>query len=204
MVPPQIAVSFSRNIPMETFRDFVDTIASEKLDLRVESRERDGPYAGLEWLIPTAVIIFIGKSYFDAFLKEMGKDHYHVLKAGLKALRTKVLGPSAPKVSVVSSSGKISAARQYSLTFSIMAEADERLRFKLLLRDGSSESDYEQVIETFLAFLAAYHEHSLGPQMIDKLKAARVVGGTLLLAFDPDTKTLEPVDPVPTKSRNEA
>jgi len=204
VAPPQLAVSFSRAIPLETFDDFVQVVSSKNLNLRVGSREQDGPYAGLEWLVPTAVIIFIGKSYFDAFLKEMGKDHYRALKAGLKTLGAKLLGPSAPQVTAISSRGKVSADRLYSLTYSIIAEAETRLRFKLLLRCETTEVEYEETIEVFLAFLEAYHEGSLDSQMIEELKAVRIVGGTLLLAFNHETKTLQAIDPVPSRQNKEA
>ncbi len=62
------------------------------LDLVVESRPSNGPLAGLEWLIPTGVILFLAQGYFNGFLNEMGKDHYEVLKAGLKALRRRFSG----------------------------------------------------------------------------------------------------------------
>ena len=78
------------------------------MDLRVEQRDEDGPFAAFEWLVPTAVVVFIGQAYFDAFLKEMGKDHYALLKAGMKSLYSKLLGPSAPKTVVVSAGGKTS------------------------------------------------------------------------------------------------
>jgi len=201
---PQLAVSFHRNIPPEFFDEFVQAVSSRNLSLRVESREQDGPYAGLEWLIPTAVIIFIGKSYFDAFLKEMGKDHYHALKAGLNTLRAKLLGPSAPEVTVISTQGKAPADQLYSLAYSLIAEAETRLRFKLLLRCEATETEYEETIEAFLVFLEAYHERSLDPEMVEELKAARVVGGTLLLAYNNETKTLVAVDPVPSRPNNEA
>lgn len=201
---PQLAVSFSRNIPPEIFDDFVQAVSSRNLNLRVEPREQDGPYAGLEWLLPTAVIIYIGKSYFDGFLKEMGKDHYHALTAGLKTLWAKLLGPCAPGVTVISTQGKASTDRLYSLAYSIIGVADPRLRFKLLLRCDDTQTEYEDTIEAFLAFLEAYHEHSLDPAMVEKLKVARVVGGTLLLAFNHETKTLDAVDPVPSHASNEA
>jgi len=102
MKPPQLAILHNTSIPREAFAEFEKLVAAEKLDFRIEPREEAGPFAGIEWLIPTAVIVYISKSYFDGFLKEMGKDHYALLKAGLKTLRTKLLGPEAPKVTIVS------------------------------------------------------------------------------------------------------
>ena len=71
------------------------------------------------------VVLFIGKAYFDGFLKEMGKDHYASLKAGLKSLYSRLLGPGAPQTVVVSAGGKPSTDQPYSVLFSIFGEADE-------------------------------------------------------------------------------
>lgn len=204
MSSPQIAVIHSKSIPAEVFVEFVRTVSAEKLNLHVESREEGGPYAGLEWLIPTAVIVYLGKSYFDGFLKEMGKDHYNLLKAGLKTLREKLLGPAAPEMTVISTAGKTTKNQPYSLVYSILAEADADLRFKLLLQRGVSEREYEEILDAFLAFLAAYHAQALEPETVEKLKTSRVVGRTLLLAFNQETKVIEPLDPIPRRPQNEA
>lgn len=195
MNAPQIAISHIKNIQAEAFDEFLAAVSTENLDIRIEPREEGGPYAGLEWLIPTAVIVYIAKSYFDTFLKEMGRDHYNFLKKGLKTLRAKVLGPSSPKMAVVSSKGKNSRNQPYSLTYSIMAEADRGQRFKLLIPNDVSERDYEEMIDAFLSFLEAYHSHTLDPHMIGKLNDSRIVGHTLLLVFNLDTKSIEPIDP---------
>src|SRR6266850_911935 len=82
---PQLGVSYDENIPEDIVARFRNLVADDRLDLRVESRPA-GPQAGLEWLLPTAVVILLGKAYFDAFLKEAGKDHYHLLKSGMSRL----------------------------------------------------------------------------------------------------------------------
>ena len=71
---PQLAIFHTTSIPEDVFAEFLRIVTAETLDLQVQSREEDGPFAALEWLVPTAVIVYIGKSYFDGFLKEMGKD----------------------------------------------------------------------------------------------------------------------------------
>jgi len=198
---PHIGISHSHTVPREMLADFIDTVKTERLDLRVEAREQDRPYAGLEWLLPTAGVIFIAKAYFDAFLKEMGKDHYHLLKAGLSTLRSKLLGSSAPEVVVVSTQGKLRAGDSYSLLYSIVADGEGRLRFKLLLPSQCSEAEYEEAIDAFLAFLRDFHSQSLTPQMAEELKRGGVVGGMMLVAFNRETKALQIVDPLPRKLR---
>jgi hypothetical protein len=92
------------------------------------------------------------ESYFDGFLEEMGKDHYSPLKKGLMSLGSKLLGKSTPEVVTIGSPGKVSATRLYSLNYSIIAEAEDGQRFKLLLQQNASEQQYEKILENFLEF----------------------------------------------------
>lgn len=91
-MPKAIRLSYTTHISPEIFAEFERIVAAEGLGLHIEQRDEDGPFAGFEWLVPTAVVLFIGKSYCDGFLGEMGKDHYALLKAGLKSLYSR---PSA-------------------------------------------------------------------------------------------------------------
>lgn len=205
MSQPHIAIFHTNSIPTEVFAEFMQTVSTNKLNLQVDSREDGGAFAALEWLLPTAVIVYLSKSYFDGFLKEMGKDHYTLLKAGLKTLQKRLLGPSAPKISLVGSAGKISKDQPYSLVYSILADGDAGFRFKLLIQTGVSESEYEEILEAFLKFLAYFHAHTLESKCVESLNSSRVVGRMLLLAFNHETKVIEPVDPIPKRiPRNEA
>jgi hypothetical protein len=201
---PQLAIFHTTSIPEEMFFEFKKLVSNEQLDFRIESREEDGPSAGIGWLLPTAVIVYIGKSYFDGFLKEMGKDHYALLKGGLKTLRSKLLGSEAPKVISISTKGKLSGDQSYSLLYSIMAEANGRLSFKLLLQREATEADYEEIISAFLSFLQDYHSGSLDSVGLELLQHARVSGRTLLLAFDLHSKSIKPIDPLPNEDANGA
>lgn len=200
---PHIAIVHVDSIPEEIFSEFMRTISTERLKLDIESREGGGIYAGLEWLIPAAVVVYIGKSYFDGFLKEMGKDHYSLLKAGLKALRQKLLGSAAPQITVVSSAGKTSPNQPYSLAYSIMAEGNGSLRFKLLIQREISEHGYNEMFSAFLGFLEAYHSHALETEFSANLEALRASGGIILLAFNVETKALEVIDPISAEVKEE-
>ena len=201
---PSIAVAYTNRIPADTFAEFRRLVDANGLGLQVEEREEDGPYASLEWLIPTAVIVFIGKAYFESFLKEMGKDHYSLLKAGLKSLHSRLLGPQAPKVVVISTKGKASPEQPYSLLYSLLAEGEGGIRFKLLLQRSATQEEYEETVNAFLAFLDAYHAGALEPSVVSELQNTRVHGKTLLLAFNPSLNRVQPVDPLSNKGANGA
>ncbi|WP_142966388.1 hypothetical protein [Klebsiella aerogenes] len=80
MKKSDISIIFDKNIPDEFFKDFENDVEVQGLNLVIESREPTGPMACAEWFILPVVFAFIGKSYFDGFLKEMGKDHYQSMK----------------------------------------------------------------------------------------------------------------------------
>jgi hypothetical protein len=75
-----IGLSYTTRVSPDTFVEFERLVTAEGLGLQIEQRDEDGPFSSFEWLIPTAVVLFIGKAYFDGFLKEMGKDHYALLR----------------------------------------------------------------------------------------------------------------------------
>lgn len=132
---PDIGLTYVESLEHPSFAEFGRELSTEGLDFRVESRPEPGMYAGVEWLIPTAVIVFLGRPYFDSFLKEAGKDHYQLLKKMLQKMSARFFGKGTPQGKIVFTKGKAeSEAPLYSLASSIVAQVGNDLRVKLLLR----------------------------------------------------------------------
>ena len=95
-VPNQLSVLIQTLSP-DAERDLGDAIKDlEAAGLGCSVEHQDlGPQAFVEWLFPTAVLIWVGEKYFGAMLAEAGKDHYKVLKRGLGRLYDKTLGRGA-------------------------------------------------------------------------------------------------------------
>lgn len=193
MKNPDIALVHVDAVPRSVFSEFERLVRADNLDVRVESRPELGPMASMLWYVPTAIFVYISKSYFDGFLKEMGKEHYASLKAGIKSLYARWVGPEAPSVTLHGTKGKIAPEQPYSLVFSVVADAGNRATFKLLIQQGISESEYELAAAAFLGFLEAYHARSLDDGTLRSLREARSVGNTLLLAYDLQSNRIEPV-----------
>jgi len=197
MQTPHIAIVHTTRFPRETFAEFERLVEAPQLEFQVEERDEGGPFAGIEWLLPTAVILFLGKSYFDGFLKEMGKDHYALLKAAFKTVYAKLIGPASPEVKIISTKGKSLENHSYSLNYSVLAELGPNLRLKLLIQNGASQVEYERTISAFLEFASSFHAGTLDPSMTRELSKARVMGGTVLVAYDAESSQLEFIDPIP-------
>lgn len=197
MQSPPIILSFASPFAESDFAELRNDFDTSGIPLETEDRGHRGPQAGIEWLLPTAVILFIGKSYFDGILKEIGKDHYLLLKQATKGLYKRVIGPQAPELTLIGSPGKLSATRKYSLLFSLLAEADDGLGFKLLIQESASEAEYDSTIKAFLEFLDAFHSRKLTAESVEEISKIRVVGKTMLLAYNKDQGRVIPVDPMP-------
>jgi hypothetical protein len=196
----QIGLSyFSEIVSNDIVDEFVSTISTSGLSLSVEREEEVPIQAGLEWLAPTALIVFLAKPYFQSFLSEMGKDHYNLLKKALKAIANRLLGRSGPKIHLIHSRGKAKSSGEYSLAFSIYVEVSEKLNLKLLFPSELQEEGVHEIIEAYSNFIETLYAGQLDETLIQKLSGGRVIGKTMLIAYNIEAKELSPVDPIPRK-----
>ncbi len=197
--PPDLLISYQLPLPQEAVQPLIDAVNAPGLTLVVEPRPPSGPFAGFQWLLPTAVFIWFGKSYFDGFLKEAGKDHYALVKRGLGSLWPLFFGESrGARVTAVGTLGKIRPdGAKYSLGISILAEAGSGLHFKLLFPDDISAECFNVATASFLHFLEKYYAGSLDVATELRLGAARAAGGTILVTYDPDQGFFRFLDPIP-------
>lgn len=194
---PQIGLLHLDMIAESNFAEFEATLRAEGLDLRIESRPDPGPYAGIEWLIPTAVVVFLGKSYFDSFLKEAGKDHYQILRSAISKLSIKFFGKDAPKGRIVFTKGKAESEHpRYSIFYSVIADLGNGYKVKLLLQSEFDAELCQEAQEAFLDFLSSAHDGTLNPESVKGLIGADPISQMLLVAYNPAEKSLEVIDPL--------
>ena len=192
MIKPDIAIIFEESIPNEMFEGFENNIKADGLNLIVEPREPSGPMACPEWFIFPVIAAFIGKSYFDGFLKEAGKDHYQSLKESLSNLTNKVMSNPRIEPTLFGTQGKLSANNPFSLAFSIHAEAEDGYTFKLLIPKSTSSCDYGLIANRFMEFLSDYH---LGLQTLDSIGCAwqgeRAPSNMIFVHYNSDKDSIE-------------
>ena len=192
---PDISFSYLSGIPDFAVQPLLDELAHPLLLVKAEQREPRA-YASLEWLVPTAAVVYVAKSYFDGFLKEAGKDHYSALKKGVGALWGHFFGAERAVVTKVAASPQenISSDQKYSLTLSLVAEGAERLSFKLLLAEASTKNELEDAVGQFQDFLAHFHAGEIEDAMAAQLRTTKPSGGLVLLAYDPESGALHVVE----------
>lgn len=196
---PDIGLSYVSAIPDSAVKPFLDELAHPRLLVKTEQREARF-YASLEWLVPTAAVVYLAKSYFDGFLKEAGKDHYNGLKKGVGALWVHFFGKerALTATAIACPPGKVASSEpKYSLALSLVAEGAEGRTFKLLLAEASTKEELEDAVGKFQDFLAGFHAGEVEDAMAAQLRVKRPLGGIVLLAYDPVSDALQVVDPLP-------
>ncbi|WP_028500708.1 hypothetical protein [Microvirgula aerodenitrificans] len=191
-----IGVLHEDQIPNALFQEFEESISVPGLIFRRETRASGVPFAGVEWLMPTIVLAYVAKPYFDSFLKEMGKDHYDLLKKGFNKLYERFAGPRAPDVNIVATQGKSSEDQPYSLFFSVVAEAPDGVRLKLLIPRPIEQTEYEIAISKFLDLVQSTYDGDMAEGVVTIFKNAPITSGTILVTYETATGKLVPVDPL--------
>ena len=170
----------------------------EGLYVRVEPIEFIQYRAGVEWLLPTAVVAYLVKPYFESLLKEMGKDHYHLLIRGLKGVYARILQKYGDRIKNIGSNGKVNEnAPNYSPAFSIEAEASRGHRFKLLIQSDIDEEMLEIALGRFLDLLSQEHGIAERSNVKRPILAAKPISRIVLVALNHETLQLEVIDVVP-------
>lgn len=190
-----IGILHEDKIPSAIFQEFEDSIRAPGLIFECEARPSGMPYAGIEWLMPTAVLAYVAKPYFESFLKEMGKDHYNFLKKGLNKLYERCVGPRAPNMQIIATEGKSIKDRPYSLFFSVVAEAPDGMRLKLLIPRPLEQTEYEVAISKFLDLVQSIYSEAVDQDVAAAFKKVPVAGGTILVTYEVATGKLVPIDP---------
>jgi hypothetical protein len=189
-----IGVLHEAQIPDRVFQEFEDTIRAPGLIFKRENRPSGVPFGGVEWLLPTVVLAYLAKPYFESFLKEMGKDHYDLLKKGFYKLYESCAGPSAQDVQIAATQGKSSKDQPYSLFFSVVAEAPDGIRLKLLIPRPIEPTEYEIAISKFLILVQSTYNETMNADVASTLQNAPITSGMILVTYEATGK-LVLVDP---------
>lgn len=176
---------------------FEEDIQSLGLKVLVESAPMIGTRAALDWLMPTAIVAYIAKSYFESFLREMGKDHYAITKKTLNNLHARIQSKFGERLRKVASKGKVSHdAYIYSPVFSIEAQSPFGFKIKLLVQTEIQPEHFNLAVEAFLRLLSESYGTEEVSEQSKSLLSNNTIGSVLLVCFNHKTGELEYVHPI--------
>lgn len=176
---------------------FEADIQSPGLKVIVEPVPMMGARAALEWLMPTAIVAYIAKPYFESFLGEMGKDHYSISKKALKNLRARIHEKFGERLKLFASKGKLGPdSHKFSPVFSIEAQSPFEYRVKLLIQTEIQPEHFNSAVEAYLNFLKEIYSSEVLSDNSKQLLSNSPNGSVLLVCFNQESGQLEYVNPV--------
>ena len=191
MSPSHILIARQEDIPPEVVGDFTTTLSELSIPFQAEETERR-IFNALEYYIPTALVIFLAKPFFDAFLKKAGEDSYVLFKRGLGALVSRA---SRIKVRIISNSPqKISETSPYSRVVSIYSHSPSGARIKFLLPAEDSEDECLQIIDSILSLLRENHAGDSDDQL-SRILSTTKTRSLKVLRYDSDSASWHLLEP---------
>lgn len=153
-----LEIQFPARLSREPADQFVSEVQHAKLRLAEEEAPICGAGGGPAWLLPTAVVAYVFRPYFKAFLTEAGRSHYQLLSRALARLAQSYLRKSAITLESYSDPSEVPLSSEgISLEFSVVAKTSDDKEIKLLLNPRSSDEQIELIVSKFLAVVERYY-----------------------------------------------
>jgi hypothetical protein len=192
----RLVIFYKRDISTEVFNEFLDEAKTAHLSVGLESKEI-GPTAGIDWLLPTAVIVYLAKPFVDEILKrsaeEVGDWAYPKLKSAIGTLAKKILIATRGVWKIVTVSGEKPRVGK-SPFFSIVSETNERTPVKFVFDEGLSAQEYEERVDRAVKLVLGIRSTGipdpLHGAMIDNYAGTR----TIYLFYVPEKQDWQPID----------
>lgn len=158
------------------------------------------PLDALEWIVPTAIAIYIGKPFVDAIIKraadDFGDSVYPRIKNAIATLAKKMYVRDRLPLKKVTSKG-VKDLLDASM-FSIYSETTMNQRVKFVFNITYAEDEYDVCIDQLFDLLKAHHTSPNGSdnlsQQIAQLPKDR--RDRIFLVYDPTVTTWLVRDPV--------
>lgn len=186
---PHIAIEFPDYFPEDFDKFIVDGIENEFLDLRIERKEPTA-WAASEWIIPGIVAVYILKPYFEAFLKEAGKEHYLLLKNKLNSILSKTKNMNVNTITAKETTKKIDNSNTQSKAISIFIQTKNGIVIKLLYDNTLDLETWQKSTIDFLQLIEDHYENTKSNPLTEYLNKLDVNRNrTIYALIDPDSKS---------------
>ena len=180
-----------------------DVLKSNELKL-VQKQKAMGPSASLEWIVPSAIGVYLLKPYFESFLKEMGKDHYGVLKNWINSNRKNHGLFKTKSIASTVSNAKIDKEFEVNNFFCVYFQLPNGAFAKIFMPQSEEEEVNENAILELLNDLAKIYEKgdSMYSAMINEFNPKSY--DEIFFIFDTETKkwNVESLDSMIKKKQN--
>ncbi|MBS2100008.1 hypothetical protein [Carboxylicivirga linearis] len=147
---PHIGIDIPEDVPDEFLELISNDVKAPGLNIEFRKHSQGVMMAALDWVVPTAIAAYIFKPYFEAFLKEAGKDHYNVLKKWLKKFVDNGRAIKVHRVTATQSPNKLNKEDSQSKAVSLYIQSKSGQKIKLLFDNDLTQQDWDQAIDSIM------------------------------------------------------
>lgn len=188
---PDIILIYPDDCPDTLIEDEIKEFNSSELNLKIEKVGKRA-WMAFEWVVPTVFGVYILKPYFDSFLKEAGKDHYLLLKSGLKKIVEKGKIIEAGFITSKESIDKLSENYNQSVVVSIELQTKNNRHIKLLFDNELDKTDWEDAIDQLLELVIENYESYPNDKLSEKINTQVEIRNNIIYGvINPKTKEVE-------------
>jgi hypothetical protein len=149
----------------------------ERLGLEVVTDHRDETSirASIEWLMPTAVVLWLTNKYLGTLLQEGPKDHYPKLRDALLRVVRRTTGPDKELKLTILTSGPSKVPDVDAVAFSIwLPRGPERGAVMFRFDQDLSRDDLSAAVDAFVTLALAHAEKGILAEEPSFLPASRI------------------------------
>lgn len=188
-----IAVQINEKIDKTTIEEIKDILKSSNINSFLDVKKDKGPFAGIEWLMPTLIGIYLMRGYLNGFTREMGSDHYKLLKNILVNVGRKIYKEKTINVKWISSkSAPNKITNEYSVVLSLLIKAPNNKNYKFIFPTNISYEEYLESIDEIINFV------NNKPQMLSFIEKYKniVITNQLVCTYNLRKKEIIALDPL--------
>lgn len=187
MNDPQIIIGHSPLIPTSIVQELRRELSDA--DLTVNSKELDGgPYACYEWLMPSALAVFVAKPFYDELSKRMAEDFADSVYPGFKAAILKAANSARSLAISVFTTAKHKVSDPSSILFCVYSVTRDGQRLKFLFDSELPIESTKCAIDSMFELMARHHVSEVCDELSQQIASlSNPTVSTVLLRFD--TKT---------------
>lgn len=153
-------ISVANYVSESTYEDVVAEFETAQFPVSLERRDPE-VFAAFQFLMPTAVVVYLLKPYVDKFISKMAEDNYDSCKLAVKKLWSHFLARDRTfRSRLIGTQGKVFDS-DLAIELSFVAKTTDEQYFRLLFPQELSAPEFQKAI---LGFYSLMEEHDRAPQ----------------------------------------
>jgi hypothetical protein len=164
---PECLVATLDGLADDAVDEFVGSLRDANVDVRIErTKAEDHIFAGVEWLLPTAIVLFVAEKYFGTLIAEEAKAHYPIIREALKRLIRRVLPKDQPPllVEVVSAHAPLKKSEDGIGILSVYSRLPDGRTVKFVFEASHEPEAAAEALHPFLSRFVATDAWASLPQ----------------------------------------